>query len=395
MDRPIRVLHLITRMNVAGAQENTMLSCAMIDRERFPSTLMCGPESGGEPSLLGECRERGVTVAIEPDLVRAPHPVRDLKAVAHLERFMREGRFGVVHTHTSKAGILGRWAARRARVPVVIHTAHGWAFTRRDAPLVRNFWVTLERHFARDCDAIVALGRDDQDLALSLGVGVPDQYRLIRSGIDLEPFEDRSLSMSQARARLGLRPDAFVVGSVGRLSRQKAPHDMLAAFVELQRRHGNTELVLVGEGPLRAEVERAVEASGVKDRVHLLGMRRDLAGVMRAMDVSALASLWEGLPRVVPQSMAAGLPVVATRVGSVEDAVSDGETGWLVAPGDIAALASRLLDLAQHPERASAMGARARERVEEFSVRRMVDQLAALYAECVSRRERAGAGTPR
>jgi len=392
--RPIRVLHVITRMNVGGAQENTMLSCALVDRGRFPSTLLTGPETGGQGSLLDECRERGVTVAIEPDLVRAPHPIRDLRAIGRLARLMREGHFDVVHTHTSKAGIVGRWAARRARVPVVIHTAHGWAFTRRDAPLVRSTWVALEKHFARGCDAIVVVGREDQDLALSLGVGGPAQYRLIRSGVELETYRDCPLTKLEARAALGLKPGSFVVGSVGRLSRQKAPLDLLAAFAELQRQHPESELVLVGEGPLRESVERAVGEAGLGARVRLLGLRRDIAGVLRALDVFALASLWEGLPRVVPQAMAAGLPVVATRVGGIGDAVRDGETGWLVPPGDPHGLAARLLELARSPERASAFGRRASERVEEFSARRMADALAALYEECVARREAASAAEP-
>jgi len=391
---PIRVLHVITRMNVAGAQENTMLSCALMDRSRFASTLLTGPETGGQGSLLDECRARGVALAIEPDLVRAPHPLRDGRAIGKLQRVMREGRFDVVHTHTSKAGILGRWAARRARVPVIIHTAHGWAFTRRDAPIVREFWVALERRFARDCDAIVVVGREDQELALSLGVGRPDQYRLIRSGVELEAYRDPALARGAARESLGLASTSFVVGSVGRLTRQKAPLDLLAAFVELHREVPTAELVLVGEGPLRGEVEQAIAHANLQSRVHLLGLRRDIAAILRACDVFALASHWEGLPRVVPQAMAAGLAVVATRTGGIDDAVRDGETGWLVSPGDTRALTARLLELARWPEKRRAMGACASERVEEFSARRMVDELAALYTEIVARKGRAGERQP-
>jgi glycosyltransferase involved in cell wall biosynthesis len=177
------------------------------------------------------------------------------------------------------------------------------------------------------------------------------------------------------------------------LTRQKAPLDLIAAFAELHGQHAGAELVLVGEGPLRGVVEEAIARAGLAARVHLLGLRRDIADILRAFDVFALASHWEGLPRVVPQAMAAGLPVVATHTGGIDDAVRDGETGWLVAPGDTRALAARLLDLARSPEQAREMGGRASERVEEFSARRMVDQLAELYAECVARKgKRAPAG---
>jgi glycosyltransferase involved in cell wall biosynthesis len=379
------VLHVITRMIVGGAQENTMLSCALIDHERFPSTIVCGPETGSEGSLLEESRVRGIEVVIEPDLVRRPHPVRDVRVVGKLARFMREGEFDVVHTHTSKAGILGRIAARRARVPVIIHTAHGWAFTRRDWAPVRELWVHLERRQARGCDAIVVVGREDERAALERKVGRPDQYRLIRSGIELESFRNPGVSREAMRAELVIGPGAFVVGTVGRLSRQKAPLELVAAFVELSRAHAGAELVLVGDGPQRGPVERAIAAAGITARVHLLGLRRDVPRLLRALDVFALSSRWEGLPRVVPQAMAAGLPVVATRVGAVEDAVLDGETGVLVAPGDPAALAARLLELARDPRRALVMGERGRDRAEEFSAQSMTRQLEALYTECVER----------
>jgi glycosyltransferase involved in cell wall biosynthesis len=202
------------------------------------------------------------------------------------------------------------------------------------------------------------------------------------------------VSREDARTRLGLDPRSFVIGTVGRLSRQKAPLDLLAAFAALSRAHADAELVLVGDGPQRAEVEHAVAAAGLGGRVHLLGLRRDVPAILRALDVFALSSRWEGLPRVVPQAMAAGLPVVATRVGAVEDAVREGETGVLVPPGDPETLAARLLELARDPVRARAMGERAREQAEEFSARRMTDQLAALYTECVARRGAALGGSP-
>jgi glycosyltransferase involved in cell wall biosynthesis len=381
------VLHVITRMIVGGAQENTMLSCALIDPERFESEIVSGPDTGDEGSLDEACRARGVRIVREPALVRPPHPARDALAILRLATHIRRGRFDVVHTHTSKAGILGRLAAWLARAPVVIHTAHGWSFSREDSARTRGAWIRLERFGARLCRTIVVVGEADRAQGLALGVGRPEQYELIRSGIEIDDYRS-ALDRADARRRIGVPGDAFVVGTVGRLSRQKAPQDLLAGFARLAAARGDAHLVLVGDGPLRAEVEREVAARGLAGRVHLLGLRQDVADVLAAFDVFALASRWEGLPRVFPQAMAAGLPIVATRVGGAADAIVPGETGWLVEAGDTEGLGARLVELAADPARARAMGGRGRDRVEEFSARGMVDRLDALYTRSVAERAR-------
>ena len=381
----LRVLHVITRMIVGGAQENTMLSCALIDPERFPSEILCGPQTGAEGELWSECARRGVPLHIEPALVRELAPGKDLTATVRLARFMRAGGYDVVHVHTSKAGIVGRIAARSARVPVVIHTAHGWAFNREQPLLLRLFYVAAEWLCARLCDAIVVVASTDREVARKFGIGRDAQFTLIRSGVEVEAFRDCPLTQAEARQRLGIPADAFVVGTVGRLSRQKAPLELLAAFRLLAARCPNARLVFVGDGPLRAELVAAIAACGLTDRVLLTGVRRDVPELMRALDVFALSSRWEGLPRVFPQAMAAGLPIVATRVDGAPDAIEEGRNGHLVDVGDMARFAERLIALANDPERRYEMGACGRERVAEFSAQRMVDQLAELYTALASR----------
>ncbi len=226
----------------------------------------------------------------------------------------------------------------------------------------------------------------DRELGLTLGVGQRDQYHLIRSGIELEAFRDVPVGSARARARIGLPEHSFVVGTVGRLSRQKSPLDLIAAFERAVGARADAHLVFVGDGPQRPEVEAAVSRAGLAGRVHLLGLRRDVPELLRAFDVFALASRWEGLPRVFPQAMAAGLPIVATRVAGAPDAIIPGENGWLVEVGDSQAMGQRLLELAQDPHLARRMGERGRERVEEFTARRMVDQLAALYTRLADER---------
>ena len=391
LHRPVRVLHVITRMIVGGAQENTLLSCALIDRERFPSEIICGPETGAEGSLHDDCRRHGIPLHFEPALRRSIHPVMDLLALGRLARFIRRGRYDVVHTHSSKAGIVGRIAARLAGAPVVVHTVHGWPFSRDESRWGRTLWRNLERRFAGLADALVVVGSPDREEGLALGIGRPHQYHLIRSGIDVGFYRGRGADRVEVRSRMGIAPDAFVIGSVGRLSRQKAPLDLLAAFEPVARAVPDAHLVIVGDGPDRAAVEDAVQRSRLDGRVHLPGLRRDVPAFLSAFDVFALASHWEGLPRVLPQAMAAGLPIIANRANGVPDAVTDGENGWLVNVGDVAGMSRRLLEFAQDRPRAREMGKRGFQRVDEFSARRMVDQLAELYSELAQRRVAGGA----
>jgi len=377
--RPLRVLHVITRMMVGGAQENTMLSCALIDPALYPSTLLTGPETGLEGSLHEEAAARGVQVIVEPNLVRRISPWHDLMATLRLRRVMRAGRYDIVHTHSSKAGILGRIAARWAGVPVIVHTAHGWGFNDEQPWHIYWLYVVLERVCAPFTGALVVVGAPNRDKGLALGIGRPEQYRLIRSGIEVQAFRDVRTTRDDARRRLGLPADAFVIGSVGRLEGQKAPLDLLAAFVPVAAEHPEAHLVYVGEGSWRGELEAGIARAGLTGRVHLAGLRRDVPELLRAFDVFALASRWEGLPRVFPQAMAAGLPIVATRVDGAPDAVTPGENGWLVDVGDTAAMSKYLRALAGDPAMARRMGAAGRARVDEFSVERMVDALAELY----------------
>ena len=382
--RRLRVLHVITRMIVGGAQENTMLSCALIDSERYESTLLTGPETGVEGELHSESRARGIPVIIEPSLVRRLSPWHDFLATIGLWRTIRRGRYDIVHTHSSKAGIVGRIAAWLAGVPVIVHTAHGWGFNRHQPWYVYWLYVSLERMCARCSAAIVVVGTPNRDAGLALGIGRREQYRLIRSGIEITAFRDVSIPREQARGRLGLPCESFVIGSVGRLGEQKAPLDLLEAFVPVANAWPEARLVYVGDGPQRRELEAAVAEHGLEDRVHLAGLRRDVPELLRAFDVFALASRWEGLPRVFPQAMAAGLPIVATLVDGAPDAITPGENGWLVEVGDTAAMADRLHAFAADPETARRMGAAGRARVDEFSALRMVQELADLYAQLSS-----------
>lgn len=386
MSRPIRVCHVITRLIVGGAQENTLISAARADGRRFVSKVVSGPQTGPEGELHTWGRGLGVRIEVEPALVRELAPVRDALAFLRLWRRFRRERPDVVHTHSSKAGILGRAAARLARVPVVVHTIHGWSFHEHMPAWERRLYVGLERLCARWCDRLVVVAERDLSKGLREGIGVPERYVLIRSGIDLEPFSDppRRSDREAVRREFGIDPGAPLVGTVSRLSPQKNPLGFCDVAARIAAKVPDAWFLFVGDGPLRREVEAEARRLGVADRLVITGIRDDVPRLLGGFDVFVLTSLWEGLPRVVPQAMAAGLPIVASGVDGVAEALVDGKTGLLVRPGDEEALEEAVVGLLVEPGRARRMGEQARESVRPFDARRMVAELESVYAELVT-----------
>ena len=380
----VRVLQVITRLIVGGAQETVMLVADMLNPARFDASVISGPQTGSEGSLIEEMRARGVPLTIESALVREIAPAKDLLALVRLARFIRHGRYDVVHTNSSKAGILGRWAAWLAGLagtpaPVIVHTVHGWAHHEQQHPAVRRFYILLEQITQRITDKLIVVSPRNIEKGLADGIATRDKYVTIRSGIELHSFRQPTRPREAVRAELSIPPDASVVGTVTRLSPQKAPLDFVAAAAQVAAQRPDVHFVVVGDGPLRAEVEAQIAAAGFTDRFHLTGLRRDVPDLLHSFDVFALTSLWEGLPRVLPQAMVAGLPIVATAADGNAEAVEDGVNGLLTPPGDPQALAEGVLRLLDDPALATQMSAAGRERADEFGARKMVDDIAALY----------------
>lgn len=373
----LRVAHVITRMIVGGAQETVLLAAALA--EQTSPVVVTGPQTGPEGSLLDVARERGVEVVLVPELVREVDPRRDLAVVPALVRVLRGVGADVVHTNSSKAGIVGRAAARRAGVERVVHTVHGWPFHAAQRPPVAALWTRLERRAARTTDRLVVVAEADRAKGLAAGVGRPEQYATVRSGLELGLYRADAEEGRRVRAELGLPVDGLVLGAVNRLSPQKDPLTLVRAVAPVLAARPDAALLVVGDGPLRPQVEALVADLGLGGRVVLAGLRPDVPRLLRALDAFVSASRWEGLPRTVLQAMATGVPVVATAADGVVDVVHDDVTGLLVPVGDTAALTRAVQRAVDDPGLRARLATAAGALLPEFDAHLMVRRLEAVY----------------
>jgi glycosyltransferase involved in cell wall biosynthesis len=386
LSTPIRVLHPITRLIIGGAQENTMLTADLMNKGaagdgRYQIAIVSGPQTGPEGSLIEEVRARGTPLTIMPELRRELSPANDLKALLKLAKMMRRGRYQIVHTHSSKAGVLGRVAAKMARVPLIVHTVHGWSFHQQLSPRKLRFYVALEKIGDWCGHAVILVAEKDREKGLAQAIRGVVHSPVIRSGIELDRFGHPQIPPAEMRRQLSLPADALVVGSVTRLSPQKGPLDLIAAFSLVQRQFPDVWFIVVGDGPLRPEVENLIRQLGLTNRVILTGLRRDVPELLAAMDVFALSSLWEGLPRVLPQAMATGLPIVCTRADGTAEAIHEGQNGFLVEPARPEQLAAQVVHLLQNAELRRKMGDYGRQLAPEFSADKMVQEIDRLYTK--------------
>ena len=401
MTPSIRVCHVITLLELGGAQETTLYTVANL-RPPFRPSLVCG--AGG---LLDEEARRipGVVPTFLPSLVRPIRPIADLRALLGLTALFKRLRPHIVHTHSSKAGILGRAAARLARVPIVVHSIHGFGFNDRQPGLLRSLLLALERRAARSTTHFIAVSRANLERGVALGILAREKATLIRSGVMLDRFQaagraagrDETLRAGGGlRRELGLSQSAPVVGMIACLKPQKSPLTFVEVAARLVAEFPDASFVLAGDGELRERVLARAAALGLGGRLHVLGWRRDVPRVMAALDVLVLTSLWEGLPKVLPEAIAAGVPIVATAVDGALDILEDGVNGFLCAPGDAEGMASRVTRLLRDPTLRREVAARARSVLPQFDIDAMVRAQERLYRELLERagvsQSEAGAG---
>jgi len=383
----ISVMHVITRLTVGGSSENTVSIIEELQRFGYASTLVLGPQSEGP--TVEDARRRGCRIVELDGMVREVSPARDVAAVLQLYRLFRRERPAIVHTHTSKAGFVGRFAAWLAGVPAVIHQPHGHIFYGYWSRPRTAMFVALERVAAHWTDTMIALTPREIEEHLERSIGRAEQYAVVPSGVPTRALREGAASRAEARARLGLPADAYVVAGVGRFVPIKGFDLLVAALGELVAQVPNAHVVLIGDGVERGALEAQAAALGVTARLHISGAVTDVVGLLPAADVLAAPSRNEGMGRVLVEAMALGLPVVGTRVGGIGDVILDGECGLLVPPEDPGALAAALIELGQDAARRAKLSEGARPRAEDFSITVAAAAMRALY-DSLARSRRLG-----
>ena len=390
MTKPkLRVCHAITRMIVGGAQENTLLTVRGLMERGHEVVLLTGPSPGPEGKLLDAQALPGLELVEEPFLVRELCPWTDARALSSLTSTFRAGGFDVVHTHSSKAGILGRLAAARAGVPLIVHTVHGQAFHRYEKWWRNRLYIWAERLAARRCHRVLAVAQAMVDQCVEARVAPREKYAVVYSGMEMDRFLDARPDKG-LRRQLGLPADSPVVGKIARLFELKGHDTLIAAAADIVQEFPRVRFLIVGDGILRGSLEAEIARLGLSDHFVFTGLipPAEVHRYTALMDVLVHLSLREGLPRTVVQALATAVPAVGFALDGTPEVISNGETGYLCAPGDVVGVEGAVRKLLRDPQRAREMGRKGRELVRErFDWRRMVEAIEDEYLT--------GLGTPR
>jgi glycosyltransferase involved in cell wall biosynthesis len=386
----MKIVHVITRLIVGGAQENTLLSCEGQHDLGHEVTLITGPPLGPEGSLMERARGYGYRVEVLDAMRRAILPVKDVRTYRWLVRRFREMRADVVHTHSSKAGIIGRWAAHRAGVPAVIHTIHGLAFTASASRVVNGAYRWLERQTAPISTRIVCVADAMREQSLAARIGSPGQYVTVYSGMETAPFLSPPAPRDDVRRAYGIAADDVVVGTIARLFYLKGHDDLLDLAPDLCRQFPRLCFMWVGDGLLRRQFEERIAKMGLTDRFILTGLvpPAKIPELCNAMDVLVHPSRREGLARALAQGGLAGVPVVTYDIDGNREGVLDGRSGLVLPPFDKGKLSGSLAVLLADADRRRRMGEAGRAfALARFDAKVMVGALEEVYREALAARQ--------
>lgn len=377
-----KILHLITHLPVGGAQDNTLLTVEKHNRTQFRVHLASNPEG----NWYDRAQQATDIFHPLPHLVNPVHPSQDLKALSEIIRLLKREQFDVVHTHSSKAGILGRWAARLVSVPIVIHTIHGFAFHDFMPAWKRQLYINLERSACLCTDFFVTVSELNRQEAAQLGILNLENSQTVYSGINFSKL-DRPSNPQKTRYHLEI-PDGWqTIVMVGRLDPQKAPNYLIEAFAQVLKQSPKTLLLLVGEGELHTSLQTQTQKLGITNHVRFLGSREDVPEILKIADIFALSSLWEGLGRAMTEAMLLGKPVVVPNIYGIPEIVHQHQTGLLFPAGDVQQLAAHLVYLLQHPEEGHRLGQNAKQLTRKlFDADCMVQQIEQIYDKLLSKK---------
>jgi len=385
----MHVAHVITRMIIGGAQQNTLFTCEDQHRDFGDEvTLITGPAIGPEGSLMDRAREVGFRIIEIPELRRSIYPLMDWVSYRRLIETFRELRPDIVHTHSSKAGIIGRYAAAKAGLPAV-HTIHGASFHRGQSALAFNVYCQLESWAARKTDVFLSVCDSLTDQYVEAGIAPRDRFTTVYSGMDVDPFLNPSRSRDEVREQLGLQPDQIAVAKVARLFHLTGHKFLIEAARTVIDRCPNVRFVLIGDGILREQFEQRISELGLSEHFILTGLvpPEQIPELVNAAEIVAHTSEWEGLARVLPQALISGKPVVSYDVDGAREVVIPGETGYLLPVEEIAGLADAICELAESPELRIRLGENGRARFTDvFRHQTMTAQLRDVYQQVLARR---------
>ena len=414
----VNLLYVITKLELGGAQKQLISLIRHLDRQRYNLFLFTARDG----LLVNDALSiRGLKTVRSRFLERPISPLKDFLALWQIYRFIKKNRIEIVHTHSSKAGILGRWAANFARNKIIVHTVHGWSFNDYQSPFWRRIIIWLERLTALITDKLIVVSYYDLQKGLNNRIANRDKYELIRYGINYKEFasldkntlQQKSVNLAEFKAKHdGLREELkidtndLLIGMISCFKPQKSPQDFirLAFLIKKSlsqvRPHANwanksinktvgerVRFILVGDGILRKKVENLISKFNLKQQVILTGWRQDIPRILSTIDVFVLTSLWEGLSISVLEAMAASLPVIATNTGGVTEVISSGKTGFLVSPGDVRAMAEKLSCLIKDKALRQRLGSNAKNSLSsDFSLESMVISTEKLYRDLTGRR---------
>lgn len=377
----VDILHAITKMAVGGAQMNTLITCRESAARGLSSAVVSGPDMPSEGNLMGLAREWGVPVSVAPHLRREISPVADLLALRELRRAIRDSGCRIVHTHSAKTRVLARLACRRMPGVKVVQTAHGWPFYRGQSPLLGLAYRTFEKACFGRADASIVVTPRDAEKAQRAGIADIGEFLVIRSGVEFDPFRESRGMRSRARELMNLPPDVPVVGSTIRICAQKAPDLMVEVADRVVRQRPDTVFAIIGDGPLMPAMEGWIARRGLEGSFRMLGSRSDVHRLLPGLDVFLLTSRHEGLPRALLEALAAGVPVVATKVGGVGELLDSRRHGLTCPAGDADCLASGTVRLIDSPALRRSLVEDVDSSLEPFSASTMVDRLHDMYLE--------------
>lgn len=379
----MRVAHLIARLIIGGAQENTILNCQDLIRDYGDEVLLiAGPGLGPEGSLEADARARGIPIEVFSSLRRAIHPTRDIVAWRAIERTLAHFQPDVVHTHGGKCGLFGRVIASRQGVPAIVHTVHGAAFHPYQPAPARAFFRHCEKLAAAHCHAIISVADAMTEQQVAAGIAPREKFTTIYSGMEVEPFLNCGEHRQRVRRELGYRASDVVVGKVGRLFHLKGHADLIKAAEIACALEPNLKFLFVGDGILREPLHAQIVAARLTDRFTFTGLvaPRTIPELLAATDLVVHTSLREGLARVLPQALLAGKPVVGYDVDGAREVVEHDANGYLIKPGEIDGLATRIVELCESAELRDRLGANGRDQCRtRFDHREMTRQIRALY----------------